>query len=368
MNTKEGRLVDRPGSIAALVLVVFLGLSNCSFGQELLNPSFEGQPGFARTPAGWGPLGVASSPDTQPGAWNVSLPASHGLTYLSMVCRGNSIIDSYYWESCMQALDNPLKAGTDYRYSIDLAFAKEFQADIIPFDRSASMRVWGMNSTSQNKELLWESGPVPHTTWKTYDFTAQPKIDMDYLVFEAHYASFPKYNGNILIDNIVYHPPAIALVEEPIEEPIDHQQEVNEFTLKMNESTLPEEINGRPVTVQKTVRLKHNKLKITVWDNRAYDGDIISLFLNDKCILKEFEIGKKRHVIKVDVQLNSTNYLTLYAHNTGRIPPNTAALIISDGIGKYYTTLMSDLDKCSSARLIIGGDDEEVMKRGGEAH
>ena len=132
--------MQRNVKYVALTLV-FLCLCVDYKAQQLVNPSFEGPRATAISPSGWMPYGDASSPDTQPGAWKVTTEASHGYTYLSMVCRGQSGIDEGKWESTQQTLINPLMPQTVYHYSIDLAYNKDFYADIISFDNPVNLRV-----------------------------------------------------------------------------------------------------------------------------------------------------------------------------------------------------------------------------------
>ena len=123
--------------------------------------------------------------------------------------------------------------------------------------------------------------------------------------------------------------------------------------IDLNEYNLPTQIDGREVHQEKELLFRGDKLTITVWDNRTTDGDEISLFLNEKTILKEFEISKNRFDVEVNVSDNKEYYLTLYAHNLGRIPPNTVAMYITDGVRKKMITLSSNLSKCEAVKIKI---------------
>lgn len=331
-----------------LKLVVLTALLCYTFmlsSQQLVNPSFEGYTAVAVTPQGWQAFGESSSPDTQPGAWSVTKEASHGYSYMSMVCRGYSIIDSYKYESCKQTLQQPLLPMETYHYSIDLAHSPRFKADTFTFNKPVNLHIFGMNEMNQ-KEKLWESGPVSNTEWKTFYFELSPSFRTPYLILEAYYAEDKPYNGNILVDNMQYYP------QKPIiENKTDSMVADKEFDLNQNE--MPDAIDGREVHQNKELLFRGNKLTITVWDNRTTDGDIISLFLNEKNILKEYEIGKTRLDVEVDVEENKEYYLTLYAHNLGSIPPNTVAMYITDGERKKFLTLSSDLNKCEAVKMEI---------------
>lgn len=338
--------------------VLFLSLCVVAKTQQLVNPSFEGNRAVATSPIGWLAYGTASSPDTQPGAWRVTQQPSHGNSYISMVCRGYSIYDSYKWESTLQTLVNPLVWGKSYNYSIDLAHSTTFMADTIRFNQPAILRIWGMNEMNQ-KELLWESEPIANTDWKTVYFSVTPSMRTPYLILEAYYAKSDKYCGNILLDNMQYYPNLdSAFIAEPVVQELIDSTSTDNVTLNAN--GLPEQIDGRAVEQTQELLFRGNQLTITVWDNRTTDGDVISLYLNDERVLKEFEISKNRLDVTVEVTENKEYYLSLYAHNLGNIPPNTLALYITDGERKKFLTLSSDLKKCEAVKIKV---EEELVDR-----
>lgn len=342
-----------------ILLFLILALFVSATAQHLQNHSFEGVAGAAKTPEGWISMGQASSPDTQPGAWKVTTPASHGDSYISMVCRGFSILDNYLWEACYQPFNNPLLVGEIYHYSINLAHSSTFQADTVHFNNPVNLRVWGVNQ-NQEKEILWESGAISNTEWKTFYFDLNPSFRTEAIVLEAYYVNLPKYNGNILIDNLQYYPkkPIIKDTTPPLVLREDTFKTDNIFHVKLDGEGLPIMINERPVTEGRELLFKSSKLTITVWDNRLKDGDIISLFMNEKNILKKYTISKDRFTFDVKLAGSTEYYLTLYAHNLGRIPPNTVAIYIGDGQRKKLITLSSDLKTCGSIKIKI---EEELV-------
>ena len=170
-----------------------------------------------------------------------------------------------------------------------------------------------------------------------------PKKQVDDLVFEAWYVSLPKYNGNILIDKFVYLPD-----KEPLQ-----QDTTDAYNFVYEEHHIPETINNRTVGVQKEIHFNDPFLTLKVWDNRTFDGDTISLFINDECILDHYLLTKEKKIIKISLNPTSANYLTLYAHNLGRIPPNTAAMIIVENGKEKYVSLKSDLNNCGALKMIL---------------
>ena len=178
------------------VLVILWSHHFCLMAQQLQNPSFEGRSGVATLPAHWLPCQSGSTPDVQPGVWQVSLPAVDGSTYLSMVTRYSS------WEACQQKLSAPLLMGKCYQYTIDLANAPHFAGT---YGGVTQLRIWGGATSCQKNELLWESGPVTKTTWQRYLLELSPKdASYPYLILEVYYVKKTSYLGNILIDNFRY--------------------------------------------------------------------------------------------------------------------------------------------------------------------
>jgi|GEM_PF-895404 len=103
-------------------------------------------------------------------------------------------------------------------------------------------------------------------------------------------------------------------------------------------------LNGRKVSEGTEVRVKSNYITIEVYDHKKNDGDIISLNFNGDWILTEHQIEKEKHVVDVFISKDrDKNFLILYAHNLGNVPPNTAGVIIDDGYRKQRFTLNSDL-------------------------
>lgn len=317
--------------------------------QYLNNPSFEGRPTTAVPPSEWIVYGQASSPDTQPGSWQVSKEASHGNSYISMVARGYSIIDSYLWEACFQEFRQPLLSNQTYHYSVDLAFDPHFTADTFSFNNPIQLRVYGLSATME-KELLWTSGKVAHTEWQSYFFELTPTQLTNYLLLEAYYLEMPKYNGNILIDNLQYYPEGYP------EEPIFVEEDTvvqSAYYFSVNQDGQIDSINSRSVKNRRTMTFSANEITFTVWDNQSFDGDTISLFLDNKCVLEKHLLTKEKHSFTLQLDSTSANRLTLYAHNVGKIPPNTISLLVSDGATKKRLVLSSYLTSCSAVDIVI---------------
>lgn len=106
----------------------------------------------------------------------------------------------------------------------------------------------------------------------------------------------------------------------------------------------------RNVRVDRVIKVKSDRVRIRVWDNGIVDGDILSLFLNGRRIVKEYRVNKRKWSIPVEI-IQGENLLILHAEDLGDISPNTVAVSIDDGVDEHIIVLSSNLDE-SGAILI----------------
>lgn len=103
----------------------------------------------------------------------------------------------------------------------------------------------------------------------------------------------------------------------------------------------------------KIIEVENTSLRLEIYDNGEIDGDVVALYLNNKKILPSS--GLTHRAIRLSIKLDESleyNELSMFAENLGRVPPNTAALVIYDGATKYETLLSSDLSKSATIKLV----------------
>ena len=105
---------------------------------------------------------------------------------------------------------------------------------------------------------------------------------------------------------------------------------------------------------KETVKVKSEKINIKLWDNNKEDGDIISIFLNDQnnCIISGYKLKKEPAEFNINLK-RKDNIIILHADNLGRMPPNTASMIIDDGFSKQTLILNADENTSEGIRIII---------------
>ncbi len=109
---------------------------------------------------------------------------------------------------------------------------------------------------------------------------------------------------------------------------------------------------NRPKDYFKEIWVQSREITLEIVDNGAIDYDSVSLFVNNKIVVKKTMLS--RLPIKLVLQLNDSlpfNEVSMFANNVGLIPPNTATLTLTDGDNKTELELNSDLNRTATLKL-----------------
>ena len=121
---------------------------------------------------------------------------------------------------------------------------------------------------------------------------------------------------------------------------------VKVIPLKVINYVTENEFTKRKNVVTHEVEVESDSIRVDVYDNGEIDGDIISVFYNQQLILNSQKLTHKS--IHIDLVLDpakNSNELSMFAENLGLIPPNTALMVIMDGINKFEIPVSSNLEK-----------------------
>jgi hypothetical protein len=94
-------------------------------------------------------------------------------------------------------------------------------------------------------------------------------------------------------------------------------------------------------------------IRLDFYDNAEIDGDSISVIVNKKMILTHQLLSGKpiTTYIKIDLK-NTFQEVEMFAENLGRIPPNTAYLVVTAGKEHYRLFLTSTKTKSAKVRFV----------------
>jgi N-acetylmuramoyl-L-alanine amidase len=119
----------------------------------------------------------------------------------------------------------------------------------------------------------------------------------------------------------------------------------------VEQKKIPEELDSRPVKDSKILQVKSDKIKVEVYDDGDIDNDIVSIYFNKGLVFAKKPLTARAQTFNLELLPGKINELVLYADNLGSIPPNTALMIITDGVNRYEVRLSADLKNNASVRF-----------------
>ncbi|SDM41695.1 hypothetical protein SAMN04488514_108190 [Kriegella aquimaris] len=110
---------------------------------------------------------------------------------------------------------------------------------------------------------------------------------------------------------------------------------------------------GRKISYTKELVFEDEKISIDIWDHGRQDNDIVSIYLNGETIISKHLLTYRKKHITIRLDPSKSNDLFLYAHNLGKVPPNTVSIKITDGKTTEDIVLNSDLKSCEAVLIKI---------------
>lgn len=107
----------------------------------------------------------------------------------------------------------------------------------------------------------------------------------------------------------------------------------------------------RPVKDSKVLQVSSSKIKVELYDDGEIDNDIVSVYFNKELLIEKKPLTAQAYTFNLNLADGKVNELVLYADNLGSIPPNTALMVITDGVNRYEVRLAADLKNNASVRF-----------------
>ena len=130
---------------------------------------------------------------------------------------------------------------------------------------------------------------------------------------------------------------------------------MNELKPKMDEevtSALSElsldEVNSIKANEEKTIIGNSDTRNFSIWDHQDEDGDVVNLKINNKLYLKEHVLTGEKRSFNLPLTKETDYTIVLSAENMGKVPPNTAKVVVSDGEKSYlFLTDLRNGESCT---------------------
>lgn len=101
----------------------------------------------------------------------------------------------------------------------------------------------------------------------------------------------------------------------------------------------------------RVIEINEDEAELSILDNMAIDGDIITLIDNDNVIFRKVTLSKIPLNYKINNSRSSVHLIKFYAENLGATPPNTGVLIVKTRHSLIKTAFSSDLNQTATIQI-----------------
>ena len=131
-----------------------------------------------------------------------------------------------------------------------------------------------------------------------------------------------------------------------------------EFTKPYTDSLKPGlSVPERVTDIQRLIEVdpdEMDSIKCSLYDNGEIDNDTVSIFVDDVVVLSKQRISNEPVEFYIpNFKAKGVLRLKMFAENLGRIPPNTAVLIITTKKNRYVVTLQSNLSQNGAVEFFL---------------
>ncbi len=114
----------------------------------------------------------------------------------------------------------------------------------------------------------------------------------------------------------------------------------------------PLAITERKNDLVRTIITNSPDIKIDLYDNGEIDGDTITVYHNNEVVAYKRGLSDKAITLHITASAqNNIHEFVMFADNLGKIPPNTALMVITTGGKRYEISLVTTKEK--NAKVIV---------------
>lgn len=163
----------------------------------------------------------------------------------------------------------------------------------------------------------------------------------------AQEALLGDWKGHEMGNNNACPPGRITLNREYVPTfPVDLHQ--SDTLLKLQQNL---KLQNREKEIVQTIEIDTPAIKIELYDNAEIDDDTVSIFVNNTLLLHKKRLTDRPLAVYFNAFPGTDYELMMYAENLGRIPPNTALMVITAGKKRYEIRLSSSEQKSAVVKF-----------------
>jgi hypothetical protein len=144
---------------------------------------------------------------------------------------------------------------------------------------------------------------------------------------------------------------AISQLGQKVKKSTKKQQPADTLSQHTAAGDIAKNYSQRKNIVADTILVPSENVRIELYDNAETDGDSVSIYVDDKPVLLQQQLGTKPIVTNLLLTKGKQYKVSLFADNMGAIPPNTALMVIIAGSSRKYVFLSADYNSNASVVL-----------------
>lgn len=286
------------------------------------------------------------------GSADVLLGGSHNnyLVELDLKQEGNEVkgIISYYFRESFQSFY--VKGSYNQRTrevlikDVPITYFRASASNGVECIMDLSAILTASRTSTSIKGVFTSKGKYKYTCPDiAFDFVYGESLNTDSLIdkFAAIKKIWrPSEEDVVVSERKLYVPDSVDLkITEPSAEKMEAQKILEEFTRR-------EEVVGQEIWVHS------DSLRLTFYDNGIVDGDSISVFFNKAPVATHQSLSDRGIVFYAVLDTTKAyNEISMFAENLGSISPNTALMVLTDGVNRHEIFLSSSLTQNSTIRI-----------------
>lgn len=140
--------------------------------------------------------------------------------------------------------------------------------------------------------------------------------------------------------------PVITTIKPPVKTIDTAEKKIPVTKVKPPPVKVPEILKTRSNELVKVLTVNSPEVKVKLYDNGQIDGDIISVYLDNKLIISSKMLTATPIVVNFNINdEDEVHELTMVAENLGSIPPNTSLMIVEAGTQRFDVRITSTEQK-----------------------
>ncbi|MEY3178516.1 MAG: hypothetical protein RJB42_757 [Bacteroidota bacterium] len=182
----------------------------------------------------------------------------------------------------------------------------------------------------------------PATTQKTIEKNTPPKAETKNIITEEPPVSAP---------------PKVA--QQSVKDNYNEKKNSDKSALPIESAkaknmsdNAKEKMSKRTYQVIKVIEVTQPTIKVDIYDNGQVDGDVVSIYLNEKQLVSSKMLTAQPITLQIQVDDKEEIYdLIMYAESLGSIPPNTALMIVTTPTQRYEINISSNEQTSGAIRF-----------------